>query len=278
MPELPEVETIARGLAKRVTGDVIESVWLGEKPEPLKSPAAEIVSALEHRRIAAVRRVGKHIVFDLQAVPSSKKNRVPSQSTGQWIVHLGMSGRLQVCEPQAEILKHTHAIAKLASGRELRFVDPRRFGRLSVVLTQFEAAGIEPLEADFEQFLKLFRGRDTPIKSALLNQKLLRGVGNIYADESLFRAGIRPRRRAAAITREQFAKLLASIKEVLQEAIAVGGSSISDYVDADGEAGFFQLQHRVYGREGEPCLVCKTPIKRIVIAGRSGHYCPKCQK
>jgi formamidopyrimidine-DNA glycosylase len=278
MPELPEVETIARGLAKRVTGDVIESVWLGEKPEPLKSPAAEIVSALEHRRIAAVRRVGKHIVFNLQAVPSSKKNRVPSQSTGQWIVHLGMSGRLQVCEPQAEILKHTHAIAKLASGRELRFVDPRRFGRLSVVLTQFEAAGIEPLEADFEQFLKLFRGRDTPIKSALLNQKLLRGVGNIYADESLFRAGIRPRRRAAAITREQFAKLLASIKEVLQEAIAVGGSSISDYVDADGEAGFFQLQHRVYGREGEPCLVCKTPIKRIVIAGRSGHYCPKCQK
>jgi formamidopyrimidine-DNA glycosylase len=189
-----------------------------------------------------------------------------------------MSGRLQVCEPQAEILKHTHAIAKLASGRELRFVDPRRFGRLSVVLTQFEAAGIEPLEADLEQFLKLFRGRDTPIKSALLNQKLLRGVGNIYADESLFRAGIRPRRRAAAITREQFAKLLASIKEVLQEAIAVGGSSISDYVDADGEAGFFQLQHRVYGREGEPCLVCKTPIKRIVIAGRSGHYCPKCQK
>jgi formamidopyrimidine-DNA glycosylase len=278
MPELPEVETIARGLAKRITGDVIESVWLGEKPEPLKSSAPEIVAALERTRIVAVHRVGKHIVFDLESVPSSKRKRTPSLRTAQWIVHLGMTGRLQVCEPQAELLKHTHAIAKLASGRELRFIDPRRFGRLSVVLDQFEVGGIEPLEADLEQFMKLFRGRDTPIKSALLNQKLLRGVGNIYADESLFRAGIRPRRRASTISRQLFAKLLASIKEVLQEAITAGGSSISDYVDADGEAGFFQLQHRVYGREGEPCLVCKTPIKRIVIGGRSSHYCPKCQK
>jgi formamidopyrimidine-DNA glycosylase len=197
----------------------------------------------------------------------------------QWIVHLGMTGRLQVCEPQAEILKHTHAILKLVSGRELRFVDPRRFGRLSVAIAgDFDAGGIEPLEADLDRFLVLFRGRKTPIKSALLNQKLLRGVGNIYADESLFRAGIRPRRRASTITRDQLAGLLASVKEVLREAIALGGSSISDYVDADGEEGFFQLQHRVYGREGEPCLVCKTPVKRVVIAGRSSHYCPRCQK
>jgi len=268
MPELPEVETIARGLAKRVSGDVIESVWLGEKPEPLKSPAREIAAALEHRRIQTVRRIGKHIVFDLQ-----RSNHKPAQ----WIVHLGMTGRLQVSESQSEILKHTHAILKLASGRELRFVDPRRFGRLSVS-TEFDAGGIEPLEADLNRFLGLFRGRKTPIKSALLNQRLLRGVGNIYADESLFRAGIRPRRRASTITRDQLAKLLAAVKEVLNEAIAAGGSSISDYVDADGEEGFFQLQHRVYGREAEPCLVCKTPIKRIVIAGRSSHYCPRCQR
>jgi formamidopyrimidine-DNA glycosylase len=200
-------------------------------------------------------------------------------AVAQWIVHLGMTGRLQVCEPQAEVLKHTHAILKLASGRELRFVDPRRFGRLSVARAgDFDATGVEPLEADLDRFLVLFRGRKTPIKSALLNQKLLRGVGNIYADESLFRAGIRPRRRASTIMRDQLAGLLASVKKVLREAIALGGSSISDYVDADGEEGFFQLQHRVYGREGEPCLVCKTPIKRIVIAGRSSHYCPKCQK
>jgi len=270
MPELPEVETIARGLAQRVSGDVIESVWLGQKPEPLKSSAREIAAVLEHSHIAAVRRMGKHIVFDLES---------PLHTQGQFIVHLGMTGRLQVCEPQSEILKHTHAILKLASGRELRFVDPRRFGRLSVARAGgFDAGGIEPLEAGLGRFLALFRGRKTPIKSALLNQKLLRGVGNIYADESLFRAGIRPRRRASAITRDQLAKLLTSVKEVLREAIALGGSSVSDYVNADGEEGFFQLQHRVYGREGEPCLVCKTPIKRIVIAGRSSHYCAKCQK
>lgn len=280
MPELPEVETIARGLANRVSGDVIESVWLGEKPEPLKSTAQEIAATLEHSRITTVRRVGKHIVFDLEPNGRRKGRSLKGAAVptaAQWIVHLGMTGRLQVCEPQAEIQKHTHAILKLTSGRELRFVDPRRFGRLSVT-HGFEAAGIEPLDAEFDRFFALFRGRNTPIKSALLNQKLLSGVGNIYADESLFRAGIRPRRRASAITRNEWIKLLAAVKEVLNEAIASGGSSISDYVDADGEEGFFQLQHRVYGREGEPCLVCKTPIKRIVIAGRSSHYCPKCQK
>jgi len=328
MPELPEVETIARGLANRVTGDVIESVWLGQKKEPLKSPASEIASTLEHSQIAAVRRMGKHIVFDLDRVaraPSPAKSvgwTLPSTSSGQalsakgmkpkpararagirpsqtsseihaeanegvrptpgnaqWIVHLGMTGRLQVCEPQDEVLKHTHAILRLASGRELRFVDPRRFGRLSVARAGgFDTGGVEPLEVELDRFTVLFRGRKTPIKSALLNQKLLRGVGNIYADESLFRAGIRPRRHAASITHQQLGKLFVAVKEVLREAIALGGSSVSDYVDADGEEGFFQLQHRVYGREGEPCLVCKSPIKRVVIAGRSSHYCPKCQK
>ena len=317
MPELPEVETIARGLSKRVTGDVIESVWLGQKKEPLKSPAAEIASVLEHSRIAEVRRMGKHIVFDLDRaeharvaqargaralLPANgqrtKRKQKKSKATlstvrreaagsarsalaskAQWIVHLGMTGRLQLCDPQTEIAKHTHAILKLSSGRELRFVDPRRFGRLSVASSAgFGATGVEPLEVHLDRFVELFRGRKTPIKSALLNQKLLRGVGNIYADESLFRAGLRPRRRASLITHEQLRKLHLSIQEVLKEAIALGGSSVSDYVNADGEEGFFQLQHRVYGREGEPCLVCKTPIKRVVIAGRSSHFCPKCQK
>ena len=298
MPELPEVETIARGLAKRVSGDTIETVWLGRKKEPLKSPAAAIAAALEGSRIANVRRMGKHIVFDLEGVEGKSVGRTPPSANGRgsksklrksallagegarptrWIVHLGMTGSLRVCEPTAETARHTHAILTLASGRELRFVDPRRFGRLSVS-AEFDATGIEPLEIDLDRFIALFRGRKTPIKSALLNQKLLRGVGNIYADESLFRAGIRPRRRAASIPRDQLAKLHTSVKEVLQEAIALGGSSVSDYVDAEGNEGFFQLQHRVYGREGESCLVCETPIKRVVIAGRSSHYCPKCQK
>jgi formamidopyrimidine-DNA glycosylase len=131
---------------------------------------------------------------------------------------------------------------------------------------------------DEEQFIALFRGRKTPIKSALLNQKLLRGVGNIYADESLFRAGLRPRRRAATITRERLRNLHRAVGEVLREAIALGGSSISDYVDADGAEGFFQLQHRVYGREGEPCLTCGAAIRRVVLSGRSSHYCSKCQE
>ena len=304
MPELPEVETIARGLAKRVVGDVIESVWLGSKPEPLKSSAQEIATTLEGARIKSVRRVGKHIVFDLERPPTSAKTRTSKSARrtsrkkspdnrqvraktpaepveiANWIVHLGMTGQLLVCPPDAELAKHTHAIAKLASGRELRFVDPRRFGRLSVARSQngFETAGVEPLDVSFDAFVPLFRKRKLPMKSALLNQKLLRGVGNIYADESLFRAGIRPRRRAATLTREKLGLLYKSVQQVLQEAIAAGGSSISDYVGAEGEPGFFQMQHRVYGREGEPCLNCGTAIKRIVIAGRSSHYCPHCQK
>jgi formamidopyrimidine-DNA glycosylase len=152
------------------------------------------------------------------------------------------------------------------------------FGKISVHASGFDPGGVEPLEVGEEQFLSLFRGRKTPIKSALLNQKLLRGVGNIYADESLFRAGIRPRRRAALLPRDDLRRLYGAVQEVLREAIALGGSSISDYVDADGEEGFFQLRHRVYGREGEPCLTCRTAIKRIVLTGRSSHYCPKCQK
>ncbi len=275
MPELPEVESIRRGLARRVRGDVIESVWLGEKPEPLKSPALEIVAALEQARITAVRRVGKHIVFDLEN--AQLRTAVPPS---QWVVHLGMTGRLVVAHPESEVARHTHAIVRLQSGRELRFVDPRRFGRLSVVrdLGGFAPGGQEPLGAGVRQFARLFRGRKTPIKSALLNQKLLRGVGNIYADESLHRAGIRPRRRASRLTGEELERLHRAVQQVLRQAIRAGGSSVSDYVNAEGEAGSFQFEHRVYGREGEPCRKCGSIIQRVVIAGRSAHYCPKCQR
>jgi formamidopyrimidine-DNA glycosylase len=272
MPELPEVETVARGLSKHVAGDIIESVWIGRKPEPLKSPARQIAATLGGSRIASVRRVGKHIVVDLQ--------QGTQKLSGQWVVHLGMTGSLVVTKPDQEIPKHTHLIAKLASGRELRFVDPRRFGRLSVHRAEnvFRAAGSEPLDVEFEAFVRLFRGRKTPIKSALLNQKLLSGVGNIYADEALFRAGIRPRRRAAKVTREELRKLYDALRQVLTEAITAGGSSVSDYVNADGDEGLFQFDHRVYGREGEACLACRKPVKRVVIAGRSAHYCPQCQR
>ncbi len=288
MPELPEVETIARGLARRVTGEVIESVWIGSKPEPLKSPAAEIAGVLEGARISQVRRVGKHLVLELEkgnGVSASKTKRPvggercpPPNERAQWIVHLGMTGRMLVAPPQLEMAPHTHLVARLGSGQEIRFVDPRRFGKLAVAWERFQAPGQEPLEVGRDRFAALFRGRKTPIKSALLNQKLLSGIGNIYADESLARAGIRPRRRVASLTRTELDRLYDAVKKVLKRAIAAGGSSVSDYVDAEGERGFFQLQHRVYGREGEPCRTCATPIKRVVIAGRSSHYCPKCQK
>lgn len=284
MPELPEVETIARGLDKRIAGDTIESVWLGSKPEPLKSSPQEIASVLEHSCIARVRRVGKHIVFDLALEGKRRKGNKAEPTRGQWIVHLGMTGQLLIASPTTQTAKHTHAVLKLRSGRELRFVDFRRFGRLAVVRvepeqeTGFSAPGVEPLDIKIEDFIPLFRGRKTPIKSALLNQKLLSGVGNIYADESLFRAKVRPRRRAASLTRAELEKLHKGLLQVLREAIKMGGSSVSDYVDAEGREGFFQLKHRVYGREGKPCLVCGTPIKRVIIAGRSSHYCPHCQK
>ena len=291
MPELPEVETIARGLARRVTGDVIESVWLGSKPEPLKSSAAEIAATLRTRRIAGVRRVGKHIVFDLEtavgrAMPLAETaeeqswRRSPHQSEprAQWIVHLGMSGRMLVCDPGTEIAKHTHAIAKLASGRELRFVDPRRFGRLSVA-RGFEAAGSEPLDVDSRSFADFVpwpqnADQERPAESEAVaaawatSTRMNRCSGRAFV----------PGGGLHRLLRRGSATAPCSPSEVLKEAIALGGSSVSDYVDADGEEGFFQLRHRVYGREGEPCMVCKTPIKRIVIAGRSSHYCPKCQR
>ena len=274
MPELPEVETIARGLERRVRDDVVESVWIGRKPQPLKSPAREITKTLAGARIAKVRRLGKHIVFELADGPAGGGRA----ARAQWVVHLGMTGRLVLADPAEPRAPHTHAVLRLRSGRELRFVDPRRFGKLRVVRgAGFETPGEEPLGVGFDKFVALFRGRQAPIKSALLNQKLLRGLGNIYADESLFRARVRPRRRAHRLSGEEMRRLYDSIQQVLSQAIAAGGSSISDYVDASGEAGMFQFEHRVYGREGEPCVVCRTPIKRVVIAGRSAHYCPKCQ-
>src|ERR1700689_704691 len=278
MPELPEVETIARGVDERLRGDRIESTWFSEKPEPFKSSPQAMAKELPGRRIDRVYRVGKHIVFDLEDKPTKGKH-----AGLQWIVHLGMTGRLLVADAATPVPRHTHGILHLASGRELRFVDPRRFGRLalhsvSAEKTSFAGNGQEPFNISQDEFAALFRPRRTSIKAALLNQKLLHGVGNIYADESLFRAGIRPRRMARHLNRAELDRLHASVQSVLREAISLGGSSVSDYVDAAGVAGFFQLQHRVYLRTGQPCLVCGTPIRRIVLAGRGTHYCTHCQR
>ena len=275
MPELPEVETIARGVDERLRGDRIETTWFSGKPEPFKSSPQLMAKELPSRRIERVHRVGKHIVFDLE----------DGKSPGlQWIVHLGMTGRLLVTDAETPVPPHTHGILHLASGRELRFVDARRFGRMELhgiptkKTTHFTGTGQEPLNISKDEFAALFRPRRTSIKAALLNQKLLHGVGNIYADESLFRAGIRPRRMARHLKRAELDRLHTAVQSVLTEAIALGGSSVSDYVDAAGAEGFFQLQHRVYMRTGQPCLVCGAPIRRILVAGRGTHYCPHCQR
>jgi formamidopyrimidine-DNA glycosylase len=302
MPELPEVETIARGVNERLRGDHIIEVWFCRHPQPFKTPAARQARGLEGRRILAVHRTGKHIVCELGAAdgnvlshpsrkdkdaaraghPGAGLGKLESKPEAQWVVHLGMTGRLLVTIPDAPVAAHTHARLGLASGRELRFVDPRRFGRLEYRelsrSTSFHAPGVDPLKVTAEEFARLFHGRKLAIKAALLNQKLLSGVGNIYADESLFRAGIRPRRQSGRLTKAELEKLRLALVKVLERAIRLGGSSVSDYVDAEGVRGFFQLEHCVYLRTGLPCRLCKTPIRRIVVAGRGTHYCPNCQR
>jgi formamidopyrimidine-DNA glycosylase len=282
MPELPEVETIARGVDERLRGDRIVDVWFGSHTEPFKTLPDRQANGLEGRLILRVHRVGKHIVCELGGREGAGGDAAGEPVAAQWIVHLGMTGRLLVTTPEGPVAPHTHARLTLASGREMRFVDPRRFGRLEFRELEDEKAftgpGAEPLTISPEAFVDLFRGRRLAIKAALLNQTLLHGVGNIYADESLFRAGIRPRRMAGRLKRAELFRLHVALREVLLHAIARGGSSVSDYVDADGVRGFFQLEHRVYLRTGQPCLVCTTPIRRILLAGRGTHFCPVCQR
>lgn len=282
MPELPEVETIARGVNKRVRGDRIVAAWFSRHPQPFKTPPALQANGLKERVILAVHRTGKHIVCELGAADGSPLVAPQAKPCAQWIVHLGMTGRLLVATPDAPLAAHTHARLTLASGRELRFVDPRRFGRLEFrdlgLKPGFRAPGADPLDVTAEEFARLFHGRKLTIKAALLNQKLLSGVGNIYADESLFRAGIRPSRQAGRLTRAELEQLRQALRAVLRRAIRLGGSSVSDYVNAAGKPGLFQVEHCVYQRTGLPCRRCQTSIRRIVLAGRGTHYCPHCQR
>jgi formamidopyrimidine-DNA glycosylase len=271
MPELPEVETVANGVHERVRGTRILRVTLGPHKEPLKSSPAHIETTLTGGRIERVRRVGKTIVMDV---------KTHAGKAAQVTIHLGMTGRLLVSKSDVPMPPHTHVTLHLGDGRDVRFVDPRRFGRVGIVDegTEYEGPGKEPLTISVDEFVALFKGRKTPIKSALLNQSLLHGVGNIYADESLFRAGIRPKRHAGRLTRAELTKLHSALQSVLKHAIQLGGSSVSDYVDADGVRGFFQLEHRVYSRTGEPCKDCGTVIEKITLGGRSTHFCKNCQK
>jgi formamidopyrimidine-DNA glycosylase len=263
MPELPEVETVTRSLAPLVGRRIVAAefrclrILRGGDPD-------HMAARLQGRRIAAIQRYGKFIVASIEG-------------GGYLLLHLGMTGRLLLGGAPG---KHTHAILTFDGG-VLLFDDSRQFGSLQYS-EEFPARvarlGPEPLEIAAESFVAELKRHKTHIKALLLNQRFLRGVGNIYADEALFRAGIHPLARASRLRGEQPRLLHEALTAVLTEAIAAGGSSISDYVDAEGRKGFFQFSHRVYQRTGEPCVTCGTAIRRVVVTQRSSHFCPLCQR
>jgi len=281
MPELPEVETVARGLRETILGRRIVSVGLG-KTDFIDDPVA-LEEHLPGRTIEAVERFGKFMLLKLSAAAPTE--RAPSNgnaSPASLFVHLGMTGQMAPTPAALPKAKHTHVWMLLDDGRELRYTDTRRFGRIAYLTKEslsqeMEGQGADPLEVTKEDFARRIRSRRARIKALLLDQSVLRGVGNIYADESLWKAKIHPARLGAKLSAKEAEALRRELQKILWKAIALRGSSISDFLDAEGEPGEYQQHHRAYGREGKGCLRCKTTIRRGIVAGRSSYYCPKCQ-
>jgi formamidopyrimidine-DNA glycosylase len=264
VPELPEVETVTRSLLPHLRGRVIRSAEF-RQIRVLRGDPEETARRLVGRKITGLERRGKFIMMHLDG------------DGGIFTVHLGMTGRLLI---GGELGKHTHAIIQLDRG-VLTYDDPRQFGRLEWspgIPRSVARLGPEPLIVEFDEFWKKLHARTSRIKALLLDQKFLGGVGNIYADEALFRAAIHPLLRASKISKRRARLLYDATREVLSEAIASRGSSVSDYVDADGRLGSFQQSHRVYQRHGEPCLTCGRPLSRTLVAQRGTHFCRHCQK
>jgi formamidopyrimidine-DNA glycosylase len=276
VPELPEVETVVRGLRASLSGRTILDVRLG-KTDFIDDPVA-LGERLPGTRIRDVTRLGKFVSIDL--VPGGPEADLAEPF--HLLIHLGMTGQITTRDSGDPVPPHTHVFFALDDGRELRYTDIRRFGRILLVpksrIAEFrDHLGAEPLEITLEDFRARFGSRRARVKALLLDQRVLRGVGNIYADECLFRARIHPARIASNLTKAQLTVLYKSVREILIAAIRLRGSSISDYVDSDGNRGEFQLRHRVYQREGKPCFRCREKIRRVIVAGRSSHYCPRCQ-
>ena len=255
MPELPEVETVVRTLAPRLAGRRLLELRCFTRKRWARS-----VRKAKGKMVEEVRRYGKFILLKLD--------------NGVLAIHLGMTGKLLAGGTPGP---YTRAVLVL-DGVTVLFDDVRQFGSMRWLAQAPEGLGPDPLTVSAAEFALRLHGRRTRLKALLLNQSFLRGLGNIYTDESLFRAGIHPLTIAARLSLPRAYKLHAAIREVLTEAVASGGSSISDYVDADGRPGWFQFQHRVYQRTGEPCVRCGAPIKRILVAQRGTHYCPRCQR
>lgn len=281
MPELPEVETVARGLRQAIIGRRILSVTLG-KTDFIDDPVA-LEQNLPGRRIEAVERYGKFMLLRLSAVAGTNGNHGSDEAKrASLLVHLGMTGQMAPSPAEKPREKHTHVCMLLDDGRELRYTDARRFGRIAYLteaplaqeLTRF---GADPLEVSRDEFVKRIRERRARVKALLMDQGVLRGVGNIYADESLWRAKIHPAQLGAKLSRRQAEALWNALRGILRKAIVMRGSSISDFLDAEGEPGEYQRRHRAYGREGKTCQRCKTLIRRGIVAGRSSYFCPTCQ-
>jgi formamidopyrimidine-DNA glycosylase len=273
MPELPEVETVVRTLRPRLVGRAITAVRL-HRPDVLDPAGTDLAGHLLGRVVASVERRGKRIIVALD-------------DGNRFYVHLGMTGRLTVEPIGAEVKSHTHLVIEVtetetkAPPQEVRFSDPRRFGGiwwLGTAASGDERMGPEPLGMRAAQLGKRLAATKRAIKSALLDQELVAGLGNIYVDESLFLARIHPLTPANELTAAQIKELTRAIKQVLRTAIRHRGSTLRDYRDAAGEAGGFQARHKVYDRAGKPCARCRTPIERIVLGGRSTHFCPRCQR
>jgi formamidopyrimidine-DNA glycosylase len=287
MPELPEVETVARGLRQSILGRRILSVTLG-KTDFIDDPVA-LEQHLPGRQIAAVERYGKFMLLRLISPAGAGGSGSGSigatngdDASASLLVHLGMTGHIAPHPASQPCAKHTHACFLLDDGRELRYTDARRFGRMAYLAgaalqEELHGFGADPLEVSAEEFVARIRTRRARIKALLLDQGVLRGVGNIYADESLWRAKIHPARLGVRLARKQAEALHHQLRAILEKAIAMRGSSISDFLDAEGEPGEYQRRHRAYGREGKRCYRCGTPIRRAIVAGRSSYFCPRCQ-
>jgi formamidopyrimidine-DNA glycosylase len=273
MPELPEVETVARGLREVLPGRRVLSVRLG-KTDFIDDPAA-LEQDLPGGTFARIRRLGKYLLLDLEP------RKTPAEETSL-LIHLGMTGQISVCPPETPVELHTHVFLALDNGRELRYNDVRRFGRMALLAhgaheRVLGGLGVEPLEVSEAEFRTRIQARKSRIKAVLLNQSVLRGIGNIYADESLWRAKIHPEKIGARLNADELRRLHRAVQHILREAIRLRGSSISDYVDLDGGRGEFQQKHRAYQHDGKKCYRCGTIIRRIIVAGRSTHFCPQCQ-
>lgn len=276
MPELPEVETTRRSLAPALEGRVLSSIEVRrDRMARRNQRPSDVVDRLHRRRVGTVGRTGKFIVAEVEG-------------DLRWVMHLGMSGRMQLAAPGTPEAPHTNFTATTDDGVELRFVDPRTFGFVAVYTPEewddspMSALGPDALDRlpRTPQLARVLHGRSAPIKALLLDQRIVAGIGNIYADEILFRARVAPRRPAGSLTPEEVRRLRQAIGPVLRDGLRYGGTSLDDlaYLLPDGRAGEYTSRLRAYGRTGEPCPRCGTPIERVVVAQRSSHFCPECQR